>query len=70
MSDISEKKKVFISYAREDIEIAERLYSNLKDAGLEPWMDKEDLLPGQEWDMTITKAIRESRFFVAVLSTC
>ncbi len=38
MTDNSEKKKVFISYAREDIETARRLYHDLEKAGLDPWI--------------------------------
>ncbi|MGE0086834.1 MAG: toll/interleukin-1 receptor domain-containing protein [Desulfococcaceae bacterium] len=61
--------KVFISYAREDIDTARRLYADLKMAGIVPWMDKIDLLPGQNWKFHITKAIRESSFFIALLSS-
>jgi len=61
--------KVFISYAREDIEIARKLYHDLKQAGISPWMDKEDLLPGQNWRVMISKAIQESKYFLAVLSS-
>ncbi len=61
--------KVFISYAREDIETAKKLYHDLKQAGVSPWMDKEDLLPGQNWRMLIPKAIQESKYFLAVLSS-
>ncbi len=57
MTDSSEKKKVFISYAREDIETAGKLYYDLRKAGLEPWMDKIDLLPGQIWKTEVEKAI-------------
>ncbi len=64
----SGKNKVFISYAREDYETAKRLYDDLKSAGLIPWMDDEDLLPGQNWELTITKAIKSSRYFIALLS--
>ncbi|MCP4350818.1 MAG: TIR domain-containing protein [Desulfobacterales bacterium] len=60
--------KVFISYAREDIEVAERLYSDLKNAGVEPWIDEKDLLPGQNWELTVTNTIKESSFFLALLS--
>ncbi len=66
--DNSEKKKVFISYAREDIEVAERLYHDLEKAGLKPWMDEKDLLPGQNWELTVTNAIKESSYFLALLS--
>ncbi len=61
--------KVFISYAREDIDTARRLYADLKMTGIVPWMDKIDLLPGQNWKFHITKAIRESSFFIALLSS-
>jgi len=61
--------KVFISYAREDIETAKKLYHDLKRAGISPWMDKQDLLPGQNWRVMISKAIQESKYFLAVLSS-
>jgi len=61
--------KVFISYAREDIDTARRLYADLKMAGIVPWMDKIDLLPGQNWKFHITKAVRESSYFIALLSS-
>ncbi len=44
-----ENLRVFISYAREDIEEAKRIYSNLKEAGVKPWMDEFDIDPGQTW---------------------
>jgi hypothetical protein len=63
------EKNIFISYAREDQDIALRLYSDFMSAGLKPWIDKENLLPGQNWKQTITKAIAESSYFIALLST-
>lgn len=60
--------KVFISYAREDYEAARRLYDFLLLQGQEPWLDKECLLPGQKWESAIQAAIRESHFFIALLS--
>ena len=59
---------VFLSYAREDTQIASRIAAGLKSAGLDVWIDTERLLPGQRWDSEITKAIRASAFFIAVLS--
>ncbi|MDM8550085.1 toll/interleukin-1 receptor domain-containing protein [Desulfobacterales bacterium HSG2] len=58
-------QKVFISYAREDIEIAGRLYDDLKSAGVTPWMDEKDLLPGQDRKVHITKAIWNCKYFIA-----
>jgi hypothetical protein len=60
--------KIFISYAREDYEIAKRLYDYLKSHGQEPWLDQENLIPGQKWEGAIQSAIRESHFFIALLS--
>jgi hypothetical protein len=59
---------VFISYAREDAEAAKRLYEDLKNAGLTPWLDKESLIAGQNWKIAINKSIRKSRYFIPVLS--
>jgi len=63
------KKKAFISYAREDFELAGHLYDDLKKAGLDPWMDKKNLIPGQNWKQAIKAAIQKSDFFIALLST-
>ena len=61
--------QVFISYAREDIATAKRLYQDLKTAGVKPWMDEYDLLVGQNWKATITRTIERSDFFLALLSS-
>ncbi|OYW74453.1 MAG: hypothetical protein B7Z37_17650 [Verrucomicrobia bacterium 12-59-8] len=63
MSDL-----IFISYAKEDRLLAERLYLDLKHAGTKPWMDFYDLLPGQSWEPEIEKAISRSAYFIAVQS--
>ena len=60
--------KVFICYAREDFEIAARLYQDLQHAGVEPWMDRKNLRPGQKWRAVINQAIRQSAYVIALLS--
>jgi hypothetical protein len=62
-------KTVFISYAREDSKYAERIYKNLKDAGLNPWRDKDAIRPGENWKIAIRSAIKNSRFFIPLFST-
>ena len=62
------RKKVFISYAKEDSNIAKKLYSDLKKAGVIPWLDTENLLPGQTWEPEIYKKIEESDFVLILLS--
>ena len=64
-----EAPKVFISYAREDIEHAKRVHEALKNAGAIPWLDEVDLLPGKDWRDAITTAISESRYFIALISS-
>ncbi len=60
--------KVFISYARCDREVAERLCDSLAERGVDPWLDTRNLLPGQHWKHGIREAIKGSEYFLAVLS--
>jgi tetratricopeptide (TPR) repeat protein len=60
---------IFISYAREDAKEARKLYDDLKNAGLNPWLDKENILPGEEWASVIKGAIEQSRFFIPLFSS-
>jgi TIR domain len=39
------------------------------DQFLKPWLDKEDLLPGQTWNSEIRKAIKNSRYFIGLFSS-
>ena len=61
--------RVFISYAREDRTMAQRLYNDLKQAGVKPWLDVEDLRPGQRWKDMINQAIRNSSYIITLLSS-
>ncbi|MGE0085342.1 MAG: TIR domain-containing protein [Desulfococcaceae bacterium] len=60
--------KVFISYASEDYAIAKKLYDDLNREGISPWLDREDLLPGQNWRTTIPNIIRDSSYFFLIIS--
>ena len=60
---------VFISYAKEDSEIAKKLYDDLRKVGINAWLDSENLLPGQNWRTVIHDAIRKCRFFIPLLSS-
>ncbi len=62
------RPKVFLGYAVEDREAAERLFDDLERAGLDPWLDTRKLLPGQNWPRAIEQAIAISDFFVACFS--
>ena len=62
------KMKIFISYAREDIKIANKLWLDLTKNGFYPWLDQKELLPGQNWKAMVSKAIEECTYFLALLS--
>lgn len=66
---MNSNKYVFVSYAREDEKAAERLYKDLKEAGVEPWFAPESVMPGEDWKRAIKLAIRSSRYFIALLSS-
>lgn len=68
-TDQGQNFKVFISYTREDAEAANRLYNDLKMAGIEPWLDTQSLLAGQNWKVAIKDAIKSCRYFIPLLST-
>jgi hypothetical protein len=69
MSMVSAPTGVFISYAREDSQNAMRLYKDLKNAGINPWLDKESLIAGQNWEIAIRKAIKNNKYFIPLLSS-
>jgi TIR domain-containing protein len=59
---------VFIAYAAEDRALARRLGDSLRTEGCSPWLDKDKLLPGQNWPRAIERAIDVSDAFVACFS--
>ena len=62
-------KQVFLSYARQDSVKARRLVRELSsDNRIRIWFDREELLSGMRWRPAIRKAIRESNYFIALLS--
>jgi hypothetical protein len=58
----------FISYAREDVEVARRLCRDLEQLGAQPWLDVHDLVGGQEWEHAIEDAIRGCTHVIALMS--
>jgi hypothetical protein len=61
---------VFISYAREDSNHANRLYEDfLCVPGVTPWLDSRNLLPGARWKQEVMRALKGSDLFVVLLSS-
>jgi len=60
--------KVFLCHAHDDKSKARELYRYLKRRGIQPWLDEEDLLAGQDWRVEIPKAIKASDAIIICLS--
>ena len=60
---------VFLCHAKEDKTIARQLYDRLQKAGFSPWLDEKDLLPGQDWNLTIQNILRTVDAVVVCLSS-
>ena len=59
---------IFLSYARPDSLAATRLFHELTELGWSVWFDRVSLKPGQQWKQEIRGAIKESRYYLALLS--
>lgn len=62
------KLKVFLCHSRDDKPKVRRLYHRLVSDGFDAWLDEEKLIPGQDWDLEIRRAVREADVVVVCLS--
>lgn len=60
--------KIFLSYAREDRAQVENYYEQLLAEHFEPWMDFKKILPGQNWEYEIDRALNDANVIIALLS--
>jgi len=60
--------KVFLCHAHADRDAVRALYTRLTKDGMDVWLDEEKLLPGQDWELEIRKAVREADVVVVCLS--
>ena len=67
-SDSSNDIDVFISYAKEDIQVAEKIADIFKGKGATVWFDKRELEGGDEYDRRIAKGISHCKRFVPIIS--
>jgi TolB-like protein/Flp pilus assembly protein TadD len=59
---------VFLSYASQDAEVAQRICEALRAAGIEVWFDQSELRGGDAWDRHIRDRIHDCRLFIALIS--
>jgi TIR domain len=55
-------RAVFLSYASQDAQAAQRICEGLRAAGIEVWLDQSELRGGDAWDTSIRKQMRELKF--------
>lgn len=61
--------RVFLCHATHDKPAVRRLYAQLKaETWIDPWLDEENLLPGQDLDLEILKALRKADVIIVCLS--
>jgi formylglycine-generating enzyme required for sulfatase activity len=60
--------KVFLCHASADKPTVRKLHRYLKQRGIQPWLDEVDLLPGQDWQVEIPKALQASDVILVCLS--
>lgn len=65
---VNSEDLIFISYAREDVSWAERLYMDLRKQELNCWLDIKCLSPGARWKYEISNCIKKARFFLLLIS--
>ena len=61
--------RIFLCHASEDKAQVREVYHQLKALGFAPWLDEVDILPGQDWDYEIERALETSDFVMVFLST-
>jgi hypothetical protein len=66
---VKRKLQVFLCHASQDKPKVHKLYDRLStEPWIDPWLDVEKLLPGQDWNLEIEKALRAADIIIVCLS--
>ena len=68
MLEKKHKLRVFLCHASEDVQKAMELYRYLRRRRIDPWLDAENLVAGQDWQEEIPKAIISSDAIIICLT--
>lgn len=60
--------RIFLCHTAADKPAVRELYHRLRADGFQPWLDEEDLLPGQDWQLEIPKIVHTADVVVICLS--
>jgi formylglycine-generating enzyme required for sulfatase activity len=67
-ADSSRALRVFLCHSSADKPAVRELYQRLCADGIDAWLDEENLLPGQDWQREIPRAVRQSDAVIVCLS--
>jgi len=59
---------VFISYPKEELSYAIEMHEFLSSLDITPFLDKKDLLPGQDWEAILEENLREADLVILISS--
>lgn len=62
-------KAIFLSYAKQDAEAAERICTALRAVGIEVWFDQSELRGGDAWDAAIRRQIKTCALIIPIISS-
>ena len=62
------KGPVFISYARSDFVCCEKIKNELETAGIDCWLDTDDIDPGDDWLDRLQKALAQAQAMIVLCS--
>ena len=66
---MSRPLRVFLCHSSNDKPTVRELYQKLRaEPWIEPWLDEEELYPGQDWNMEIEKAVETADSIIVCLS--
>jgi formylglycine-generating enzyme required for sulfatase activity len=69
MIEPGRKLRVFLCHSWGDKTSVCKLYQRLKNDGFSPWLDEEDLIPGQDWQREISKEVGLCHVVIVCLSS-
>jgi len=65
---LQQRLSIFLCHGSEDKSKVRELHKRLKLDGFRPWLDSEDLVPGDDWETAIRIAVRKSDIVLVCLS--
>lgn len=65
---MSERRHIFLSYRSTEADFALKLAADLKNAGVNLWMDRLDIKPGDDWRRSLERAVYSCAALISVLS--